>query len=454
LSAPTILSPVDGAIVAGTVTVTGAASSITVNVDVSVDGGGHQTASGTTSWWKALDTTALADGAHTLTARATDSRGRTATTAIVINVSNAVEDRTYPTILFAGPLPQADISGAIAVHGTAADDVQLAKVEVGVDLSPFADATGTATWTYALDAGTLAIGPHTLTARATDTSGKTSQTAITVNVVGALPPAPSLPPPPPLPTLFLWSALHERGTLADWYFPAATESKSLPHGGGEYNSGVGDSVGSTEVAHSGSWSAKQTIDTSSGSSGTRLFRWEEFRSLARGEGVYASAWFFVPQPVKVGGYLNVFQLKSKTQDERYIDVFFQLNVFSRSDGSLYLKPGWGWGAENPAFPGGPYRGGPAAGSWFAPSGGVNVPVGKWFEVTAYIVPSAGYDGVMKFWQDGVLIGDFENVMTGYPNTNSENGVDTQWSVNAYGNGLTPSVYSHYVDDADISNTGP
>ena len=206
------------------------------------------------------------------------------------------------------------------------------------------------------------------------------------------------------------------------------------------------------VAHSGVWSARQTIDTSGGVSGTRLFRWQEFRSLPVGGGVFVSAWFFLPRAVKVGGFLNVFQFKSKTQDGRFVDVFFELNVFSRSDGAMYLRPGWGWGAENPRFPAGPFADGSSGGSWFRPLSRVNVPVGRWFKVSAYVVPSAGYSGTVKFWQDGTLLADFEHVMTGYSNTDSVNGVDTQWSVNAYGGGLSPSVYTQYVDDMSVSRS--
>jgi hypothetical protein len=254
-------------------------------------------------------------------------------------------------------------------------------------------------------------------------------------------------------TVSPWKAGMEQGNLADWYAPSTTESTSGDHGGGEYNSGGGDSIASNAFAHTGSWSAQQTINTSNGSAGTRLFRWREFRSLEDGEAAYISVWVYLPQTVKVGGYINLFQFKSKTQDGRYVDVFFQLNIEDRNDGSLYLRPGWGWGAENPSYPGGPYSGDSAGGKWYQPDNAINIPIGQWFRVIGRVVPSAGYGGRMTFWQDNgtgsVLIYDFQNVRTGYANSNSVNGVDTQWAVNAYGSGLTPSTYKHYVDDAAI-----
>jgi hypothetical protein len=233
----------------------------------------------------------------------------------------------------------------------------------------------------------------------------------------------------------------EGGSLDDW---------SLSSGGGEYNSGSGDSVVTQAVAHSGSGSAKQTINTSGGSAGTRLFRWAEYRTLTPGQAATTSVWVYIPQRPTVGGYFNLYQFKSKTQNGSYIDVFFQLNLLNRADGSLYLKAAWGCGAENPNFPHGPYASSTSLCTFFPPLAQINVPVGRWFQVSSRIVPSRGYGGSMKFWQDGVLLYDFQNVMTGYPNTNSVNGVDTQWAVNAYGRGLTPSAYAHYVDDAAVS----
>ena len=257
------------------------------------------------------------------------------------------------------------------------------------------------------------------------------------------------PPGSPPRSRALWSADMEERTLADWYEPSRVESLSHEHGGGEYNSRGGNSYASDEVAHSGRVSAKQVISTSGGSSGTRLFRWKEYRSLRVGQGLSCSAWIYLPRPVSVAGYFNIFQFKSKTQDGAYVDVFFQLNIFSRADGTMYLRPGWGWGAENAAFPRGPHATDGYGGKWYEPVNRIDVPVGRWFHVEAYTLPSAAYAGRTTFWQDGRLIYDFRNVKTGYANTDSENGVDTQWSVNAYANGLLPRSYVQYVDDVAV-----
>jgi hypothetical protein len=71
-----ITSPLAGAAVHGQVTVTGTAADdgSILRVKLSVDGGPWILASGTTSWSAPLDTTSLANGPHTLTARAVDDR--------------------------------------------------------------------------------------------------------------------------------------------------------------------------------------------------------------------------------------------------------------------------------------------------------------------------------------------------------------------------------------------
>ena len=90
--AVSITSPTNGTSVSGTITVSGAASdSVAVTlVQLSVDSGSFSNASGTTGWTFSLGTAALSNATHTLTAKATDSSGNTATSSPVsITVNNA-----------------------------------------------------------------------------------------------------------------------------------------------------------------------------------------------------------------------------------------------------------------------------------------------------------------------------------------------------------------------------
>ena len=91
-SAPTISisSPSAGATVSGTVTVTGSAADngAVSRVEVQVDGGAWQPASGASSWTATVATGSYADGTHTITARATDTAGNAATTNVGVLVRN------------------------------------------------------------------------------------------------------------------------------------------------------------------------------------------------------------------------------------------------------------------------------------------------------------------------------------------------------------------------------
>jgi hypothetical protein len=86
-----ISTPSSGATTSGTVTVAGTASdsNTITKVVVSVDQGSPQTATGTTSWTNPVDTTTYTNGAHTITATATDSAGKSGTASLPINVSNS-----------------------------------------------------------------------------------------------------------------------------------------------------------------------------------------------------------------------------------------------------------------------------------------------------------------------------------------------------------------------------
>lgn len=113
-----ITGPADGSTVSGTVTVTGTAqaqgtASIT-QVQVSVDGGNPQPASGTTSWSASIDTTGLSNGSHTITAQATDSNGLTGAATVTVNVSNAAVTTACPA-LQAG---ESELSGNVSLESS------------------------------------------------------------------------------------------------------------------------------------------------------------------------------------------------------------------------------------------------------------------------------------------------------------------------------------------------
>lgn len=94
-------------------------------------------------------------------------------------------DTTPPTVAITSPASGATVAGTFAAAGTAADGIGVARVDVAVDGGSFLQATGTTSWSLAVDASGWAAGSHTLTARATDTSGNTATASSSVSVAAA-----------------------------------------------------------------------------------------------------------------------------------------------------------------------------------------------------------------------------------------------------------------------------
>ena len=114
-----------------------------------------------------LDSTTLANGSHSLAARAFDAAGNSTTSAAVaFSVNNVAADTIAPTVAAS----ETGSSGTISLSATASDNVGVTNVEFLVDgLLKGSDAT--APYSIALDSNTLANGSHTLTARASDAAG-------------------------------------------------------------------------------------------------------------------------------------------------------------------------------------------------------------------------------------------------------------------------------------------
>lgn len=87
-------------------------------------------------------------------------------------------DRTAPWAFIRVPAEDSSVSGAVEVRGEASDDVEVASVEVQIDQGAFQPAAGTTAWSYLWDTSGLSDGDHTLTVRATDSSGNVGLAAL------------------------------------------------------------------------------------------------------------------------------------------------------------------------------------------------------------------------------------------------------------------------------------
>jgi len=191
---PTIAmsAPANGSTVLGNAVTVSASASDNVaiaGVQFKLDGANLGAEAITSPYSIAWNTTAAANGQHTLTAVARDMSGNTATaTAVSVTVNNPV-DAAPPTVSMTAPANGATVSGSnVTVSATAADDVGVVGVQFLLDGSPLGAETTSPPYTIAWDATATPLGSHTLAARARDASGKqTTSTAVTVTVAAPPP---------------------------------------------------------------------------------------------------------------------------------------------------------------------------------------------------------------------------------------------------------------------------
>jgi uncharacterized protein (TIGR03437 family) len=221
----------------------------------------------------------------------------------------------------------------------------------------------------------------------------------------------------------LWSAGQEMGDYSEW------KGDGL---GGEYNTGSGVTVLTTEKAHSGTHGLKLTVDAppGSGNHATRNFRWGVKGIHSLPVDAYYSAWYYFPQSIKPAEFWNIFQWKTKISAS-VINPTMVLNIDQRADGHMYVYL-WDWIRSLDV--------GDAA---------IDLPLNQWIHIEAFYRHATDATGHVTFWQDGRQIIDVANVQTQWPSTDED---ARQWSIDSYTNGLTPSAATIYVDDAVISTT--
>lgn len=169
-----ISSPAEGAGVSGARTIAVAASDDRRVDKVEVFRNGVSLGVDTSAPYEvAWATTSTSNGAHVLTAKATDDAGNETTSrAVTVNVQNS----NPPTVGLTAPLAAATVKGTVAVSATASDDVTLDRVEFFFDGNRIGAADTAAPYTVSwntLDAAQPAFdGTHELTARAYDNHGQ------------------------------------------------------------------------------------------------------------------------------------------------------------------------------------------------------------------------------------------------------------------------------------------
>jgi alpha-glucosidase (family GH31 glycosyl hydrolase) len=102
----------------------------------------------------------------------------------VRKIADPVFESVPPTVAITAPLDGSTVAGSIPISGTASDNVAVTKVEYNIDNGTWLPVSGTTSWSATLNTAGVPNGLHTISARATDTSGNVSSTpSVTIRVI-------------------------------------------------------------------------------------------------------------------------------------------------------------------------------------------------------------------------------------------------------------------------------
>ena len=206
---------------------------------------------------------------------------------------------------------------------------------------------------------------------------------------------------------FPWSAQHEGGDLAEW------SRVTGPVEGGAYGPSI--IAVTNERAHGGNHAVKIsiTLDGRSIRYG-KLYREGPMPTRAR-----FSAWFYLPTPVEIPGFLNL--------------VHFANPVVMLWDASLSLRNGrpelylWNHVTDKAFFQVAPSR---------------SVPIGRWFEV-AILLERTSAGSRLQLFQDGERLVEI-------PDSGIQPQEILHFNVGVAANDVSPSPLVLYVDDVAIT----
>lgn len=178
-----ITSPEAGRILSGSAMVRGRANAAAgvVRVEVRVDRGGWQIATGTTDWTFDIDTTALTDGAHSIGARSSDgwSYSEEATLDVIV-------DNTPASLTISDPRQGGFVAvSSFTASWTSSDAVSgIERIEIQLDADDPIPLPGSET---EIRLGPIGEGPHTLLIRAFNGAGLVSDASVTFTADGTAP---------------------------------------------------------------------------------------------------------------------------------------------------------------------------------------------------------------------------------------------------------------------------
>jgi hypothetical protein len=176
-----ISSPWEGQMVSGVIDIRGWSNDSDgsiMQVEVKIDSGPWNVATGTTSWEIQWNTTKESKGTHMLYAKSfdgTDYSNEFIRNVSVDNTQPDPEPNKKPSVIIKSP-SQGEVSGNVTVYGSASDsDGNVEKVQIKIDSGGWNTASGSASWSFLWDTTTESNQEHILTARAVDNEGENSE---------------------------------------------------------------------------------------------------------------------------------------------------------------------------------------------------------------------------------------------------------------------------------------
>lgn len=198
-----LTNPANGSLVSGPITITATATDAAGISKVQLFLDGQLVTTKTTSpYTYSWNTNNSTDGSHVIKAIATDKAGRTAEQVATINLARILPaaDTTGPVLsnpnTFLGLLSNGLIftrSGTVSI--TASDPSGISRVDLLLDGSFIATATGSGTYNALLNIDNVANGAYALGWKATDSLGNATTQSYDITVAHAPPPAPVLSQP-------------------------------------------------------------------------------------------------------------------------------------------------------------------------------------------------------------------------------------------------------------------
>ena len=179
-----VISPINGSIVTGLVSVTNTVSDNVgvVKVELYVDGALSAVATAA-PWTLTWDTSKGAAGLHTLLTRAYDAAGNSGTAMVTVTASipdpTGGPDISPPSIGIGYPYNNSTVSGLVKVTNVVSDNVGVVRVEMYVD-GFLVTSTLSAPWTLNWNTNWLPRGTHVLVTKAFDAAGNMGSALITV----------------------------------------------------------------------------------------------------------------------------------------------------------------------------------------------------------------------------------------------------------------------------------